>query len=155
VSHAHPAYIVLFCQTPPESGGETAIVNSLALYDLLKKEAPGFIDASISKGIAYKVPHAAVQVDGTLGGNGVYKASAFGPPDGSAVLDTGENRKAVERRIENLASRGGWYRGAEDDTTLPNWQRRGFNWSWSDSGDLEVVHRMPGMLPGLKTSFRC
>ncbi|KAK2037495.1 hypothetical protein LZ31DRAFT_600405 [Colletotrichum somersetense] len=31
------------------------------------------------------------------------------------------------------------------DESIPVWQRRGFNWTWQENGDLEVVHRVPGV----------
>ncbi|KAJ5508399.1 Clavaminate synthase-like protein [Penicillium freii] len=152
VSPTHPAYVVLFCQAAPTTGGETSIVNSLALHDRMQRAEPEFIKSSIEKGIAYKVPHTAVQQDGTLGGAGVYKACAFGPPENSegvddsiSIQDTEENRRQVESRIRALASMGGWRDDLKDHLDLPEWQRRGFDWTWKEGGGLEVVHRMPGV----------
>ena len=55
-------------------------------------------------------------------------------------------RPMVERKILDLARRGGWHKDInKDDDTVPVWQRRGFDWSWQDNGDLEVVHRVPGI----------
>ena len=76
------------------------MVSSLALYDRLKKEVPDFVEGCTSKGLVYQIPHTAKQVGGIVGGNGLYKASAFGPTDGSPPADTEEERrKAVESRI--------------------------------------------------------
>jgi hypothetical protein len=151
VSPVHPGYLVLFCEVPAQSGGETSVVSSLALYDRLKKEVPDFVEGCASKGLVYQIPHTAKQVGGIVGGNGLYKASAFGPTDGSAPADTEEERrKAVERRVIELAERGGWHAGIDkSDESIPAWQRRGFSWNWQDNGDLEVTHRVPGRFPAL------
>ncbi|TRX89232.1 hypothetical protein FHL15_009930 [Xylaria flabelliformis] len=147
VSPVHPGYLILFCEVPPEKGGHTSVVSSLALFDRLKGEVPGFVEGCASKGLVYQIPHTATQVGGIVGGNGLYKASAFGPTDGSAPPDTEEEkRKGVERRIIELAERGGWHADIDKkDTTIPVWQRRGFDWTWQENGDLEVVHRVPGV----------
>ena len=83
---------------------------------------------------------------GIVGGNGLYKPSAFGPKDGSSLpTSEEEKRKGVEARVIELARRGGWHEGIDKtDESLPAWQRRGFSWSWQDNGDLEVVHRVAG-----------
>lgn len=121
------------------------MVSSLALYDRLKKEVPDFVEGCASKGLVYQIPHTAKQVGGIVGGNGLYKASAFRPTDGSAPADTEE-----ERRIIELAERGGWHAGIDkSDESIPAWQRRGFSWNWQDNGDLEVTHRVPGRFPTL------
>ncbi|KAL8832597.1 MAG: hypothetical protein Q9191_000166 [Dirinaria sp. TL-2023a] len=147
VSPAHPSYLILFCQTPPGSGGETSVVSSLALYDRLKKEVPGFIEGCGSKGLVYQIPHTLGQVGGIVGGNGLYKPSAFGPKDGSSLpTSEEEKRKGVEARIIDLAERGGWHTGIDkSDDNLPVWQRRGFSWAWDKDGNLEVVHRVAGI----------
>lgn len=141
----HPHYLILFCNVPPGGGGETSVVSSLALYDRLNKEHPGFIEGCRDKGLVYHIPHTATQVGGIVGGNGLYKASAFGPKDGSAPPDSEEEKRAgVEKRVVELAERGGWKEGDEKNFSKPHWQRRGFDWTWFDNGDLEVVHRVPG-----------
>jgi hypothetical protein len=145
VSPVHPGYLILFCQTPPGSGGETNICSSLALYDRLSKEVPEFVEKCGKKGLVYHIPHTSNQVGGIVGGNGLYKDNAFGPLRGNVENMTEEQkRQGVEERILDLAKRGGWSEETEDDTTLPDWQRRGFDWKWLDNGDLEVVHRVPG-----------
>ncbi|KAL4782539.1 hypothetical protein BJX76DRAFT_358804 [Aspergillus varians] len=145
VSPVHPAYLVLFCQTPPGSGGETNIVSSLAVYDRLKKAAPEFVEKCGSKGLVYQIPHTVNQVGGIVGGNGLYKENAFGPVNGDPSKLTDEEKcKGVEARVLDLARRGGWSPEAAKDETLPAWQRRGFEWSWAENGDLEVIHRVPG-----------
>ncbi len=146
VSPAHPTYLVLFCQTPPGSGGETSVVNTLALYDRLKKEVPGFVEGCSTKGLVYQIPHNLTQVSGIVGGNGLFKESAFGPKNGAKLPETEEGkRKFVESRIIDLAKRGGWHENIDQsDESLPVWQRKGFTWTWLDNGDLEVVHRVAG-----------
>lgn len=146
VSPAHPTYLVLFCQTPPGSGGETSVVNTLALYDRLKKEVPGFVEGCSTKGLVYQIPHNLTRVSGIVGGNGLFKESAFGPKNGAKLPETEEGkRKFVESRIIDLAKRGGWHENIDQsDESLPVWQRKGFTWTWLDNGDLEVVHRVAG-----------
>ncbi|KAG6004105.1 hypothetical protein E4U54_000588 [Claviceps lovelessii] len=149
VSPVHPGYLILFCEVAPQHGGETSIVSSLALFDRLKKEVPAFVQGCASKGLVYQIPHTATQVGGIVGGNGLYKASAFGPTDGSLPPAAEEaKRKGVEARLVSLAERGGWHAGIDkSDESLPAWQRRGFDWTWQENGDLEVVHRVPGKKP--------
>lgn len=146
VSPVHPHYLALFCKVPPGSGGETSVCNSIALYDRLKKDAPGFVEGCSKKGVVYQILHNAEQVGGIVGGNGLYKDSAFGPKGGEKMPETEEGRRAmVERKILDLASRGGWHKDINRaDESLPVWQRRGFDWTWQDNGDLEVVHRVAG-----------
>jgi hypothetical protein len=146
VSPAHPHYLALYCKVAPGSGGETSVCNSIAMYDRLKKEVPGFLEGCAKKGLVYQIPHNAEQVGGIVGGNGLYKDSAFGPKSGEKMPDTEEGkREMVEKKIIALAQMGGWHDGIDrSDETLPVWQRRGFNWTWLDNGDLEVVHRVAG-----------
>ncbi|KAF2753578.1 Clavaminate synthase-like protein [Pseudovirgaria hyperparasitica] len=146
VSPVHPGYLILFCQIPPGRGGETNITSSVALYDRLKKSAPEFVEKCGTKGLVYHIPHTASQVGGIVGGNGLYKANAFGPSNGEDVSTWSEERKKkhVEERILDLAKRGGWSEEASKDVSLPEWQRRGFDWTWEENGDLNVVHRVPG-----------
>ena len=79
------------------------------------------------------------QVGGIVGGNGLFKASAFGPKNGTKLPETEEGkRKFVEERIVELEKRGGWHEGIDKrDESLPVWQRRGFNWTWHENGDLK------------------
>ncbi|KAK1139081.1 hypothetical protein N8T08_001327 [Aspergillus melleus] len=147
VSPVHPHYLALFCKVAPGAGGETSVSNSIALYNRLEKDAPGFIDGCKQMGVVYQIPHNAEQVGGIVGGNGLYKDSAFGPKGDEKMPETEEGKRAmVERKILGLAHRGGWHKDInKDDDTLPVWQRRGFDWTWQDNGDLEVVHRVPGI----------
>lgn len=146
VSPVHPHYLALFCKVAPAAGGETSVCNSVALYDRLKRDAPGFVEGCGRKGLVYQIPHNAEQVGGIVGGNGLYKDSAFGPKGDEKLPKTEEGRRAmVERKIVDLARRGGWHEDINRaDESLPVWQRRGFDWTWLDNGDLEVVHRVAG-----------
>ncbi|KAH9882567.1 hypothetical protein J1614_000803 [Plenodomus biglobosus] len=146
VSPVHPHYLALFCKVAPAAGGETSVCNSIALYDRLKKEVPGFLEGCGKKGLVYQIPHNAEQVGGIVGGNGLYKDSAFGPKGNEIMPETEEGKRAmVERKIIRLAQQGGWHEGIDQaDESLPVWQRRGFSWTWLDNGDLEVVHRVAG-----------
>lgn len=146
VSPVHPHYLALFCKVAAPSGGETSVCNSIALYDRLQKDVPGFIEGCSRKGLVYQIPHNAEQVGGIVGGNGLYKDSAFGPKAGETMPETEEGKRAmVERKILELAYTGGWHEKIDKaDKKLPVWQRRGFDWTWQDNGDLEVVHRVAG-----------
>ncbi|KAI1826176.1 hypothetical protein F4861DRAFT_117599 [Xylaria intraflava] len=147
VSTVHPGYVVFFCEKPADKGGQTSVVSSLALFDRLKRDVPEFIEGCASKGLVYHVSHTATQVGGIVGGNGIYKASAFGPTDGSAPQGSEEEkREGVERRIIDLAERGGWHADIDKtDAKIPVWQRRGFDWEWKENGDLEMTHRVSGV----------
>jgi len=146
VSPVHPHYLALFCKVAPKAGGETSVCNSIALYDRLSSEVPGFLEGCGKKGLVYHIPHNAEQVGGIVGGNGLYKDSAFGPKGNEKMPDTEDGRRAmVERKILHLARSGGWHEDInQSDESLSVWQRRGFNWEWKDNGDLEVVHRVAG-----------
>ncbi|KAF4998418.1 hypothetical protein FDECE_11792 [Fusarium decemcellulare] len=146
VSPVHPHYLALYCKIAPASGGETSVCNSIALYDRLQKDAPGFLEGCAKKGLVYQIPHNAEQVGGIVGGNGLYKDSAFGPKAGETLPETEEGKRAmVEGKMLKLARQGGWHEGIDkSDEKLPVWQRRGFDWTWQDNGDLDVVHRVAG-----------
>lgn len=146
VSPVHPHYLALYCNVAPGKGGETSVCNHIALYDRLKKDAPGFVEGCGKKGLVYQIPHTLDQVGGIVGGNGLYKDSAFGPKSGETLPETDEGRRAmVERKIITLAKSGGWHDEINKaDEKLPVWQRRGFDWTWQENGDLEVVHRVAG-----------
>lgn len=147
VSPVHPHYLALFCHVPPAAGGETSVCSHIALYDRLRKEAPGFVEGCAKKGVVYQIPHNAEQVGGIVGGNGLYKDSAFGPKAGEKMPETEEGKHAmVEKKIIDLAQRGGWHDKIDKaNESLPAWQRRGFTWTWQSNGDLEVVHRVAGV----------
>lgn len=121
VSPVHPHYLALFCKVPPGSGGETSVVNSVALYDRLKKDVPGFIEGCSKKGLVYHIPHNAEQIGGIVGGNGLYKDSAFGPKKGEKMPETEDGKRAmVEKGILKLAQSGGWHKDiAKDDDEFP------------------------------------
>ncbi|KAF2184931.1 Clavaminate synthase-like protein [Zopfia rhizophila CBS 207.26] len=111
VSPVHPHYLALFCKVPPAAGGETSVCNSIALYDRLKTDAPSFVEGCGKKGVVYQIPHNADQVGGIVGGNGLYKDSAFGPKGDEKMPGTEEGKRAmVERKILDLAHRGGWHK---------------------------------------------
>lgn len=49
LSPHYPAYVLFYCLSAPESGGETPINNSLVLYERLKEAVPEFIDELAEK----------------------------------------------------------------------------------------------------------
>ena len=147
VSPVHPTYLGLFCKVAAQSGGETSVCNTVALYDRLKREVPDFVRGCGEKGLVYQIPHTAEQVGGIVGGNGLYKESAFGPKNGQPMPETeAGKREMVEKGAIELAKAGGWHPDIDkDDESLPVWQRRGFDWTWQENGDFEVVHRVAGV----------
>lgn len=44
LSPHYPAYVLFFCLSEPENGGETPINNSIILYEALKNKYPEFIE---------------------------------------------------------------------------------------------------------------
>ncbi|KAL2065863.1 hypothetical protein VTL71DRAFT_3533 [Oculimacula yallundae] len=143
VSPSHPHYVIFFCEKSAPVGGETPVTSSLASYDRLKKVCPEYLEQSAKKGYAYKVYHTAVQTRGLVGGNGVFSPTAFGPVDENLPVEL--QRRAVDDRIEELMKMGGWSRETVDDPSLPPWQRRGFDWKWTENGDCDITHRVPGI----------
>ena len=102
-------------------GGGTSVSNSIALYDRLDKDHSGFVEGCSKRSLVYQIPHNTKQVGGIVGGDGLYKDSAFGPKEGKRVMD--------EQKILDLVHGGGWPKDINRvDENLPVWQRRGFNW---------------------------
>jgi hypothetical protein len=100
----------------------------------------------VERGLSYPAPHHTTEDSHTfLGGNGLYKKSAYGPADGSdiTVLHDEEKRLIVEGRIRDLAKLGGWSENAAGISALPFWQRRGFDWKWRSNG-IDIFQRVPG-----------
>lgn len=148
VSPSHPGFVVFFCVNPPGGGGETPITSSLGVYDRLKRECPKFLRECQWRGLTYTVHHTPVEMGGIVGGNGVFKPTAFGPLNKSDAerMSPEEKKEVAIGRIKDLARLGGWKEGEEnrDDISLPLWQRRGFDWSWSSDGGIDITHRVPG-----------
>ncbi|KAF6802995.1 taurine catabolism dioxygenase [Colletotrichum sojae] len=61
LSPHYPAYVLFYCASAPETGGETPINNSIVLYQRLKEKHPEFISALEEKGVKYQLfyPNAA------------------------------------------------------------------------------------------------
>ena len=148
-STSYPTYVAFVCLQPAETGGQTGVSCSLAAYNRLKKERPGFLKGLVENGISYPAPHPIAQKSGQLFGNGLYKKTAFGPADGSDIsgLPQEERRRIVNENIRALAEMGGWYEGAEKDPSLPAWKRRGFDWTWrEDDTGVDIFQRVPGRI---------
>lgn len=52
-SRTHPGTLFFYCRTPPAEGGETPIVLSHLVYERVRAEFPGFVDALEEKGVRY------------------------------------------------------------------------------------------------------
>lgn len=98
--------------------------------------------------MSYPAPHYVSESDSIFFGNGLYKKTAYGPADGHDIstLPEGKRRQVVEGRIRDLARTGGWSEDKTEDTSLPEWQRRGFSWEWRDDG-VDIFQRVPGECP--------
>ncbi len=55
LSPHYPAYVFFYCVSPPETGGETPINNSIILYQRLKEKHPEFIEAVEEKVLCISV----------------------------------------------------------------------------------------------------
>ncbi|KAH8679602.1 hypothetical protein BGZ60DRAFT_524818 [Tricladium varicosporioides] len=100
LSPHYPAYVLFYCFSEPETGGETPINNSVVLYDELKKQFPEFIEEVEKKGVKYQLFYPNTpQEDTTSAGTSVLQSY------GKNVLDTDtveETRQKVETEIARL-----------------------------------------------------
>ncbi|TKY85936.1 hypothetical protein EX895_004761 [Sporisorium graminicola] len=153
LSTHYPSVIAFCCLSAPTSGGQTPIVNSLALYDRLKSTTPGYIEKIQRSGLTFIIHHPVAKVNGSVQGNSLYNADSFGPtPDAEvdlASLSEEQKRKLVEENILELAREGGWgdstEDGREEDGKYGAWHQRGFSWAWLPDGSINVFQRVPGI----------
>lgn len=156
LSTHYPSIIAFCCLSAPTSGGQTPIVNSLALYDRLKSTVPGYIEKIQRRGLTFVIHHPVAKVQGSVQGNSLYNADSFGPTPESKVdlssLSDEQKRKLVEENILELAREGGWNvavagdaTGESDGTRLGAWHQRGFSWTWLPDGSINVFQRVPGI----------
>lgn len=158
LSTHYPSIIAFCCLSPPTTGGQTPIVNSLALYDRLKSTAPGYIEKIERRGLTFVIHHPVAKVQGSVQGNSLYNADSFGPTPEAKVdlksLNEEQKRKLVEEKILELAREGGWsdsLAGGGDATEggeagkLGAWHERGFSWTWLPDGSINVFQRVPGI----------
>ena len=153
ISPSHPGYVIFFCLPTPESGGETGICSSLAIYDRMKWGCPRFLEACVENGLSYTTLHHIREDSNTFFGNGLYKKSAYGPADGSDItlLPDEEQRHIAVGRTRTLVELGRWSKHTVGDSTLPVWQRKGFDWKWRING-VDILQRVPGSHFGLNFS---
>ncbi|SJX66258.1 uncharacterized protein SRS1_10941 [Sporisorium reilianum f. sp. reilianum] len=156
LSTHYPSVIAFCCLSAPTSGGQTPIVNSLALYDRLRSEVPAYIEKIRRRGLTFIIHHPVAKVNGSVQGNSLYNADSFGPtPDAEvdlASLSEEQKRKLVEENILELAREGGWgddsaaqAGGGEEGGKYGAWHERGFSWTWLPDGSINVFQRVPGL----------
>lgn len=154
LSPHYPSVIAFCCLSAPTSGGQTPIVNSLALYDRLKSTVPGYVEKITKRGLTFVIHHPVAKMQGSVQGNSLYNADSFGPTPDEKVnlgsLTEEEKRKLVESHILDLAREGGWGDGGaeheiEGEGKLGAWHERGFSWTWLPDGSINVFQRVPGI----------
>lgn len=152
LSTHYPSIIAFCCLSAPTSGGQTPIVNSLALYDRLKANAPGYIEKISKRGLTFVIHHPVAKVKDSVQGNSLYNSDSFGPtPEDKIDLDgmtEEDKRKLVEKNILELARKGGWGRSSDEqgqEGKLGAWHQRGFSWDWLPDGSINVFQRVPGI----------
>ncbi|EST05998.1 Taurine catabolism dioxygenase TauD/TfdA [Kalmanozyma brasiliensis GHG001] len=151
LSTHYPSVIAFCCLSPPDTGGQTPIVNSIALYDRLKATVPTYVEKIQRRGLTFVIHHPVAKVKDSVQGNSLYNADSFGPtPDEKVDLDSlseEQKRALVEEHILDLAREGGW--GSPDDGQqggkLGAWHERGFSWTWLPDGSINVFQRVPGI----------
>ncbi|KAN0060493.1 hypothetical protein ACQY0O_007824 [Thecaphora frezii] len=144
-----PQYISFFCLSKPDQGGQTPIASSLKLYHELQREVPEYTEALQKKGVAFSIHHPRDKIEGSLQGNALFSASAFGPKEGEGAvqnLSEEERRRIVDANVAALAAEGGWTPTLHrDQPDAPNWQKRGFGTTWLPDDSVLVTQRVPGI----------
>ncbi|KAL2865969.1 taud/tfda taurine catabolism dioxygenase [Aspergillus lucknowensis] len=128
LSPHYPAYVFFYCASPPETGGETPINNSIILHDRLKKKHPEFIEQLEKKGVKYQLfyPNTS-RVQTSSPGTSVLQSY------GKHVLET-DSIEEARTKIENEIRR------------LPT-----ATWAWENQspenelGDLRVWQVLPAV----------
>ncbi|KAK3379057.1 hypothetical protein B0T24DRAFT_144790 [Lasiosphaeria ovina] len=100
LSPHYPAYVLFYCVTAPETGGETPINNSAILYNRLKLKHPEFVEEAEKKGVKYQLFHPnGPKNQTTSAGTTVLQAY------GRHVLDSDDPetaRQKIEKEIRRL-----------------------------------------------------
>ncbi|SPO06350.1 uncharacterized protein DNG_09039 [Cephalotrichum gorgonifer] len=128
LSPHYPAYVLFFCLSAPETGGETPINNSVVLFQRLKERHPEFIEELESKGVKYQLFYPNGPRDQTASAGTTLLQSY-----GRHVLDT-DDTETARLKIENEVRR------------LPT-----ATWVWENQteknelGDLRVWQRLPAV----------
>ncbi|KAL2830439.1 taud/tfda taurine catabolism dioxygenase [Aspergillus pseudoustus] len=95
-----PKWVFFYCQSAPETGGETPINNSIILYERLLAKHPGFIAELQQKGVKYQLFYPNTDKDQTSSPGTSVRQSY-----GKNVLDTDsveEARAKIESEIRRL-----------------------------------------------------
>ena len=154
LSTHYPSVIAFCCLSAPTSGGQTPIVNSMALYDRLQSTVPGYIETISRRGLTFVIHHPVAKVKDSVQGNSVYNPDSFGPTPEDKVdlasLSEQQKRQLVQDNILELAREGGWGSAATDvddagEGRLGAWHQRGFSWTWLPDGSINVYQRVPGI----------
>ncbi|CDS00510.1 uncharacterized protein SPSC_05492 [Sporisorium scitamineum] len=153
LSTHYPSVIAFCCLSAPTSGGQTPIVNSIALYDRLQSTVPAYIDKIQRRGLTFIINHPVAKVNGSVQGNSLYNSDSFGPTPEAQVdlasLTEEQKRKLVEENILELAREGGWddaaSQGEGENGKFGVWHERGFSWTWLPDGSINVFQRVPGI----------
>ncbi|CAO1620000.1 unnamed protein product [Sympodiomycopsis kandeliae] len=147
LSTHHPHFIIFFCLSKPETGGETPVASSLEIFQELQRRDKEYIDTLKAQGVTFRIHHPREKIENSLQGNGLFAPDAWGPQD--PVVDVSKLTEDQLRQIANenvraLGKEGGWTPGIENDTTQPDWRRKGFTAQWLADGSLLVHQRVPG-----------
>ncbi|KAG6361042.1 hypothetical protein INS49_009261 [Diaporthe citri] len=107
LSPHYPAYVFFYCVSPPATGGETPINNSIILYRRLKERHPEFIEEVEKKGVKYQLFYDNAPRDQTSSArNSVLQAH------GGTFLDSDDTETArakIEAEIRRLpTATWGW-----------------------------------------------
>ncbi|SPO26010.1 uncharacterized protein UTRI_02284 [Ustilago trichophora] len=109
LSTHYPSVIAFCCLSAPTSGGQTPIVNSMALYDRLKATVPEYVETISKRGLTFIIHHPVAKVKDSVQGNSLYNPDSFGPlPEDKIDLDSlseEQKRQLVEENILELARR--------------------------------------------------
>lgn len=140
-------FIIFFCLSKPDTGGETPIASSLEIYRELQRRSPEYIDTLRKNGVAFRIHHPREKIENSLQGNGLFAPDAWGPQDASvdiATLSEEELRDIASDNVRALGREGGWTPESYADTAQPDWRRKGFTPEWQPDGSLLVHQRVPG-----------
>ncbi|KAH6680003.1 hypothetical protein F5X68DRAFT_156502, partial [Plectosphaerella plurivora] len=119
-----PAYVLFYCASPPETGGETPINNSIILYQRLKERHPDFIQAVEEKGVRYQLFYPNTPRD-QVSSAGTSVLQAYG----SKVLETDDtetSRRKIEAEVQRLPTATWAWEGQDEANPLGNlrvWQK--------------------------------
>ncbi|KAK5661146.1 hypothetical protein OQA88_11037 [Cercophora sp. LCS_1] len=128
LSPHYPAYVLFYCVSAPETGGETPINNSIILYNHLKERHPEFIEEVEKRGIKYQLFHPNGPRDQTSSA-GTTVLQAYG----AHVLDTDDTetaREKIEKEIRRLPTAAWRWENQSESNPL---------------GDLRVFQVLPAV----------